>query len=111
MSENPVKFKEFLENYLVLLEELSGKKELLAEEKHVAQLRTAERSFNFLLDRFPTEKVKEAFGMEDWKALKQRRDKLASRVVEMIESDPKMKKRYEGYCEALKDPRKLSSLL
>lgn len=111
MLNDPAKFKEFLDNYLSLLEELSGKKELLTEEKQIAQLRTAERSFNFLLDRFPTEKVKEAFGMEDWKALKKRRDKLADKIAKMIESNPKTKKRYEGYCEALKDPRKLSSLL
>lgn len=111
MLKDPAKFKEFLESYLSLLEELLGDEELLKEGKFVAQLRTAERSFNFLLDRFPVEQVESAFGLENWEKLKQGRDAVAAKVSEIIESAPKIRKRYESYCENLKKVRNLGVAL
>lgn len=111
MLNNPIRFREFLENYLFLLEELLGDEGLLRDGKSVAQLRTAERSFNFLLDRFPVEQVKSTFGLENWERVKQRRDTIAAKVSEIIESDLKTKKRYESYCENLKNTRNLSAIL
>lgn len=111
MLKDPAKFKEFLESYLSLLEELLGDGELPKDGKFVAQLRTAERYFNFLLDKFPVEQVENTFGLENWKKLKQRRDAVAAKVSDIIESDPKIKRRYENYCENLKKVRNLGATL
>jgi hypothetical protein len=111
MLTNPEMFKKFLTNFLDLIETLLKKENLLSDEKVIAQLRISEETFNFFLDYFPAKKINEIFGMENWNALKRKRDELAAKIIKMIESDPKIKKRYENYCEGLKDLRKLSSFL
>ena len=55
--------------------------------------------------------ISETFGLEEWNALKNRRDTLASAVADVIESNEIVKKRFEGYCDNLKNPRQLGSML
>lgn len=100
-----------MENYISLLERLVDKAENAPEPKFVAQLRTAERSFNFLLDEVSGETEYKAFSVQEMQALKQRRDNIADKVSRIIEKSDKAIKRYESYCDNLKDTRKLSSLL
>ena len=106
---NPQEYLKFLEDYLLTLESLAieiDKK----DEKFAAELRTAERSFNFLLDNFPGNVVEDV-GMEKWNEIKKRRDLVANTIAGYIENNPEVKKRFEAYCEALKNPGQLSSLL
>lgn len=105
---NDQAYKSFLLNYMEILETLVGK---VKDEKSVSELRIAERSFNFLLNYFPPEQVRTTFGMEEWNNLKKRRDILAAKISDMIDSDPRLKARYIAYCDNLRDPRSLGSML
>jgi|SRR3989304_6633731 len=104
-------YRKFLESYISLLEKLVNKIENMSDPKFIAQLRTAERSFNFLLDEVSAETEYKAFSVQEMQALKQRRDNIADKVSRIIEKSDEAIKRYEGYCDNLKDTRKLSSLL
>jgi hypothetical protein len=81
------------------------------DPKYLAQLRLLERSFNFILDNFPQEKVEEVFGHEDWKSIKTERDRLAKKISENISNNPEFLERYQLFCEHLKDLSKQSSFL
>ncbi len=116
MYKNPIAYKQFLLNYIELLddllEEITSQKHL--DAKQLAELRTAERSFNFLLNMFGNStdwRVADHFDTKDWNELKKWRDRLASEISSIIEDDPKLEKRYGAFCESLKDLRRLSSLL
>ena len=87
-------YRKFLENYISLLERLVDKAENAPEPKFVAQLRTAERSFNFLLDEVSGETEYKAFSVQEMQALKQRRDNIADKVSRIIEKSDKKQKIY-----------------
>lgn len=120
-----------LNNYLTILENLVKDVETNFEKNKknygtmLADLRVAERSFNFLIDVFSdivdqqegkpvmfflTENF-EGEGEELWNKLKNRRDKLADSISKLIESDPELIKRYEEYCDNLKKLRILGAML
>ena len=103
--------RKFLESYISLLEELVSRAEGSTDPKFVAQLRPAERSFNFLLDQVSNKTEYKVFNVQEIHALKQRRDKVADMASKIIEKSDETRKRYESYCDNLKDPRKLSALL
>jgi|GEM_PF-4752553 len=106
------KFKDFIENYLQILEDLvRSDKFKEGDAKFLSQLRSAERSFNFLLDQFPNGQVEGMFGREKWAYIKNRRTYIASAVSDAIDFDPDVKSRYNSYCEFLKDTRRLSNSL
>lgn len=82
-----------------------------SDGKFLSQLRTAERSFNFLLDQFPQGQIEAMFGSERWDDIKQRRNRAAAKISQAIDSNPEVKSRYIAYCEFLKDTRRLSNSL
>ena len=106
------KFKELIEDYLQILEDLTEADKYKEKDgKFLSQMRSAERSFNFLLDQFPSAQIEAMFGKTRWDNIKQRRNLLASRIASAIDSDPDAKSRYIAYCEFLKDTRRLSNSL
>ncbi len=120
MYKDPLRYKQFLIDYLELIEELfediNNKlhQNSTFEPKQLAELRSAERSFNFLLNMFGNStkwQVRDYFEMKEWNDIKVRRDTVASKISTVIENDPEIAKRYEAYCENLKDLRLLSSLI
>lgn len=109
---NPQEYKKFLLNYLGLLEKLTSELDSYRNDsRFVANLRVAERSFNFLTNFYPMDKVREEFGMEEWNEMKNKRDSLAAKLSEVIESNPELKKRYEEFCENLKNLKSLGANL
>lgn len=110
----PERYKLFLHDFINLIEDLlyyprpAKKKE---DPKFLSQLRIAERTFNFFLDNFPADKVSDVFGYDEWNSIKKRRDTLAKKISETFLSNPEFSKRYELFCENLKDPSRLSSFL
>lgn len=104
-------YKQFLLNYMELMEKLVTTYEPGKDAKPLSELRLAERAFNFLLNNYPETQVKDVFGYNDWNNLKIRRDKLASKVADIIESKPEFKERYAVFCDNLKNLRTLGSML
>ena len=106
------KYKELIFNYLKILEDLTHTDKFKEKDgKFLSQLRSAERSFNFLLDQFPQGKTEAIFGKERWENIKLRRIRVASKVSHAIDTNPEVKSRYVAYCEFLKDTRRLSNSL
>lgn len=106
----------FIEFYLNFLQDLLNIASTKKDPKYLAELRIAERSFNFLLDRamfdMVKENVSEVFGgSENLNSIKAKRDKIAREVSDLIENDPQAKERYVRYCEELKNPRQISAML
>ena len=93
--------------------------------KHLFEIRMAERTFNFYIDSFIETVVarsketsfteylikKHKDQYDNWKKIKMRRDKVASRISDIIESNSEYQKEYEKYCESLKKLRLISSFL
>jgi len=105
-------YKELILNYLKILEDLTHSPKFKNKDaKFLSQLRTAERSFNFLLDQFPQGQVAAMFGKEKWEDIKRRRIRVASKASHAIDTSPEVKSRYNAYCEFLKDTRRLSNSL
>ncbi|MEK9200929.1 MAG: hypothetical protein AAB909_03075 [Patescibacteria group bacterium] len=101
--------KQVLDELLVWLEEMAQKNS--PDPKYWAQLRTAERSFNFLLD---VEVLSSAPGTVDhiWlNDLKKRRDEVANEITKTIKGDQRIQKRFEAFCDFMKDPGTLGSML
>ncbi len=112
MIRDTKEFKGFVINYIKILEDLThSDKYKERDAKFLSQLRTAERSFNFILDQFPQSHIEAMFGKERWRDLKHRRDRVASRVSRIIDAHQEIKSRYVAYCEFLKDTRRHSSSL
>jgi len=106
------KYKELIENYLRILEDLTHSLKFKNEDaKFLSQLRSAERSFNFLLDQVPQGQIETLFGKEKWEDIKRRRIRVASKASHAIDTNPEVKARYVAYCEFLKDTRRLSNSL
>ena len=103
--------KEFITKYLTVLETLVSDESKLKDAKFCAQLRLAERTFNFFLDQFPANKVSEEFTIEGWTEIKKRRDVVADKISKIIEDDSEKTKRYQLFCEQLKQLRTLGSML
>ncbi len=104
-------FKVFINSYLSLLEELVADESKLGDEIYCAQIRLAERTFNFFLDRFPIEEIRGQFGLERWNEIKRKRDEIADQIANIIESVPEKQKRYEFFCDQLKQPRIIGAML
>lgn len=124
-------FWEWLNNFIQLLEEFTTSYEGMLKEgkavdpKGLAEMRIAERVFNFFLDSFSDELWKQEelpvnaylrkeFGDNSpdlWNDIKNRRDNVANRISSLLESDKAILSRYNDYCERLKEHRGLGSLL
>lgn len=112
MINDYTQYKKLILNYLKTLEDLTHSTKYKDKDaKFLSQLRSAERSFNFLLDQFPPGQVAAMFGKEKWDDIKHRRIRVASKVSHAIDTNPEVKARYVAYCEFLKDTRRLSNSL
>lgn len=107
----PERFHDFLLVYLQLLEGLITNVESIKDPVFLSRLRLAERTFNFFLDRFPLKEVSAQFGLEKWHEIKNIRDRLAEKIAIAIESDPKNVKRFNFFCDQLKNLRVLGAEL
>jgi hypothetical protein len=110
-SVTPQRYREFLLDFLHLLQELAGDSNAPRDAKFYCQLRTAERTFNFLLDNFPLANLHEVFTTEEWHKIKNDRDELAAKIAAVIKDNPETAKRYKDYCDLLKDPEALGFML
>ncbi len=108
--KDPARYKEFIRTFLDLLNDLSSDPKLVSSQsdpKFMSQLRLAERTFNFILDNFPPEHIKEQFGdLKTWQSMKGIRDALAKRLADRITQNPELLQRHERICDNLKDPYK-----
>jgi hypothetical protein len=112
MPKDIQNFRKVITSYLQILEELTINQKFRSNDpKYLAQLRTAERSFNFLLDQFPDAKIEAIFGSEEWSRIKSRRNRVAQKISAAINSSSDIRARYVLYCEHLKDPTRHSSTL
>lgn len=103
--------KDFISKFLEILEELTKRLDDESNPKYAANLRTAERTFNFLLDCTSTDTIRQEFSSIEWTDIKVRRDKIANKLTEYLRLNATRLERYKDYCENLKDPSRLSSFL
>lgn len=108
---NNAEYWQWLQQFMTLLEDQARTGAEHFDEKMMAQLRIAERTLNFEIDRFMNSVEYHIEDMEGWNKLKNRRDALADTLSTMIESDPKLAARYQQYCENLKDHRSIGAML
>jgi hypothetical protein len=123
---SPEQYLDWLSTYLSLLNDFTSyvekNRDSSSSEKMVSFLRTAEHIFNFFINHKRTYEFiahPEANGVSPAKSadstayygLKIERDKLANKIAEIIESDPKIKKRFKEFCDNLKEPRILGCQL
>ncbi len=122
---NEGEYLKWLDTYLSLLKdftmllETSSTPSPYSDMATIASfLRTAEHTFNFFINHRLTYKMNIYSGQmeklipaaEDipqmtYDKLKIERDKVADRIARIIESDPKTRKRFEEFCDNLKEPR------
>ena len=100
MKDNMNNFKDFIYDFISLLEELTEKVPIIENSryfKYLAQLRITEHSFNFLLDQFMYECLKtgdlnNVISSNDFHKIKERRNVVASKLAGKIKSDTQKQK-------------------
>ena len=100
MKDNMNNFKDFIYDFISLLEELTEKEPKIEDGryfKYLAQLRITEHSFNFLLDQFMYECLKtgdlnNVISSNDFHKIKERRNVVASKLAGKIKSDTQKQK-------------------
>jgi hypothetical protein len=122
---NPNEYLEWLDTYLSILEDYAAYAEKQDSDAikavMVSFLRIAEHSFNHFINHRntyercirPEERVDETgiSASHDYNELKNGRDKVADRIATIIETDPKITKRFKALCDNLKNPRALGCCL
>lgn len=102
-------YLEWLNTFLIALNDFTA----LAEDKNtsadykatmVSFLRVAEHVFNY----FITQRI--SYGHPNssqltYDEIKRGRNKVADRIINIIESDPEISKRFKKFCDNLKEPR------
>lgn len=107
-----------LKDFTMLLETSSAPSPYSDAATMISFLRAAEHVFNYFINHRLTYKMnvyseemeKLIPAVEDapqmtYDNLKIERDKVADRIARIIESDPKTRKRFEEFCDNLKEPR------
>jgi hypothetical protein len=112
MPKDIENYKNVILSFLQMLEELTINEKFVTQNpKYLCQLRSAERSFNFILDQFVDSKIEAIFGEEEWDKIKGRRNRVAQKITSAINSSSEIRARYVLYCENLKDPARRSNAL
>lgn len=122
---NADEYLEWLNTYLSLLNDFTSLVEKdSCPETHatmISFLRVGEHVFSFFInhrvsvdmgefDEIPVEANKD-LAKPTYADLKIERDRLAKRIAGIIKSDPKTLKRFEGFCDNLKEPVTLGCIL
>ena len=107
-----------LKDFTMLLETSSTPSPYSDSATMASFLRAAEHTFNYFINHrltyrmniYSEEMEKLVPAVENtphitYDTLKIERDKVADRIAGIIESDPKTRKRFEEFCENLKEPR------
>jgi len=113
-----------LKDFTMLLETSSTPSPYSDAATMASFLRAAEHTFNYFINHRLTYKMniyseemeRLIPAVEDshqitYDGLKIERDKVANRIAGIIESDPKTRKRFEEFCDNLKEPRALGCCL
>ena len=109
-----LEYWQWLNQFITLLEGQAEQIQQSPDPGTLAQIRIAERTLNFEIDQFmhfidEQEKMpvsiflnEQSIEQDAWNKIKQRRDALAGKLSQIIESDPMFIERYQLLCEELK---------